>query len=202
MTNPQIKLDIDAILSKYGQNSFEFYYSALKRENEKVNLVSRETIDSMLPQLTAESLIPFEYINRGSFERYLDIGSGGGFPSIPIILSGKVENAVLLERIGKKATALGKITQSIELNRVEVVNRNYEECSFKQRFDLITMRLVKLNNRLLKNISKNLSENGNLIYYFKPDFQIDDSVWTVVTYSYSTSPDSPDKFFSVISKKI
>ena len=195
-----IKLDIDKLLEKYNSSKIETYYTSLKAENEKLNLVSRETIDSKLPQLVAESLLPFEQIEQDSFQNYLDIGSGGGLPAIPIIMTQKIHNSVLTERIGKKADSLVRMKESLTLENLTILSKQVEECKFKKPFDLITMRLVKLNNRLLTKISKILSKDGLFVYYHKPEFEVSDKSLSVVTYSYSVGPNSVDKYFSLITK--
>lgn len=197
----KIKLNIQDILQKYDpENKLETYYQVLKEENEKLNLVSRETIESKLPQLVAESLLPFEKINLKDFQNYTDIGSGGGLPSIPILMTQQIKDSYLIERIGKKADSLERMKTSLNLDKTTILKQQLEECKFNQKFELITMRLVKLNNRLLTKISKILSKNSIFIYYHKPEFQISDKSLSVVTYSYSTGPESVDKYFSLITK--
>lgn len=197
----KIQLNIEYLLEKYDKgNALESYFSVLKEENKKLNLVSRETIESKLPQLAAESLLPFEYIKQNSFDNYIDIGSGGGLPSFPIILTQDIKQSTLTERIGKKAVSLERMIKSTKLYNMTVINKQLEECTFEQPFDLITIRLVKLNNRLLTKISKILRKNSIFIYYHKPEFKIVDKSLSVVTYSYSVSPDSVDKYFSLITK--
>ena len=202
MTDQPLQLDIDTMLSKHDpENKLDAYYRVLKLENEQINLVSRETIKNHLPLLSAESLLPFEYINKESFCNYLDIGSGGGIPSLPILLTKNINQAKLAERIGKKADALGRMALNLETSNVEVINKTVEDCKFEMKFDLITMRLVKLTDRLFKNISRTMSKNSVFIYYYKPEFQIDTNSFSVVTRSYSISPTSDDKFFTLIIKK-
>ena len=94
-----IQLNIENLLEKYDQeNKLELYFSVLKEENKKLNLVSRETIESKLLQLAAESLLPFEYIKQKSFDNYIDIGSGGGMPSFPIILTHDIKQSTQIGR--------------------------------------------------------------------------------------------------------
>ncbi len=197
----KIHLDIDLILKKHdSDNRLASYFDILRIENEKLNLVSRETINSMLPQLAAESLLPFEYIEQNNFSHYMDIGSGGGLPSLPIILTQNVKESVLIERIGKKADSLIRMNDALELKNITVLYKQLEECKFEKPFDLVSMRLVKLNNRLLTKILKNMHKSSIFIYYHKPEFTIVDNSLSVVTYSYSVSPGSVDKYFSLITK--
>ncbi|MBU8933850.1 MAG: class I SAM-dependent methyltransferase [candidate division Zixibacteria bacterium] len=155
----------------------EEFFALLTKENERVNLVSRETIGSGLPQLAAESLVPLESVDRDSFERYLDIGSGGGFPSIPILLTSEITQTTLVERTQKKATALKRMSDAMNLN-VHIAPVTLEDLPQSDvRYDLITMRLVRLTPRLLRRIIPRLSPGGVFIYYAQSDLVVpDDSV--------------------------
>ena len=90
---------IEEILQKHSKNgSLDDYLSLLTLENEKTNLVSRETSAADLKRLIAESLVPFEKLELKTVNNYLDIGSGGGLPAIPIILTKNPPESVLIER--------------------------------------------------------------------------------------------------------
>ena len=159
-------------LSKISENSqLLSYFELLKEENQKINLVSRETIESSLPQLCLESIIPFEKIEKTIFDCYLDIGSGGGFPSIPIIMTNDIKSSCLVERTGKKAKALKHFAQSLNLN-ITVINETLEDIKTDKKYDLISMRLVKLNSKILKIIRKLMSKDGIFVYYSEPQFKV------------------------------
>ena len=198
----KIQLDIEAVLSRYRIERLEQFYHVLRNENEKLNLVSRETIETGLPQLVAESLLPLHHLPKERFTNYLDIGSGGGIPSIPIILTKKIFIPTLVERIGKKAKSLERMSTALSLENVEIRNLTLEDIKFKKKFDLISMRLVKLTDKLLKIIIQNLADDGIFLYYFKPEFEMEKFSCSTVTYSYSTGLKTPDKYFSVITKNI
>jgi len=140
------------------------FFNFLLEENQRINLVSRETSKDDLIKLAIESLIPFEKIDIGNFGNYLDIGSGGGFPALPIILTKNVKTATLLERTKKKASALNRMIIKLGL-KAEVIPGNFEDIAFKKQFDLITLRLVKLTDPLFEKITKNLKKNGIFVYY-------------------------------------
>jgi len=161
------------------------YYKILSKENKKSNLVSRETLaparDAFgkdrpfagLEKLTAESLFPITKINRHNIQQYLDIGSGGGFPAVPIMLTNDIQQATLVERTKKKAAALRRIVISLDL-QAEIIDNTFEDHKLPSRsFDLITIRLVKLTSLMLKRIIRLLSPEGTVIYYARPSFQPD-----------------------------
>ena len=200
----ELKFDPDLVLNQLNLlPKINSYINELLLENQKLNLVSRETSNDDLKQLCAESVFPLTLINeqQPKFSCYLDIGSGGGLPSFPIMLGNSFEKSVLVERIGKKAAALSSIAQSLKLEKVELVNKTLEECKFETEFDLISMRLVKLTPQLLKKISKLMNSRSVFIYYFKPEFDVGKFGMSLATYSYPSGSKSTNKFFSLIIKK-
>ncbi|MEW6411134.1 MAG: RsmG family class I SAM-dependent methyltransferase [Candidatus Zixiibacteriota bacterium] len=178
------------------------YFEILKAENQKINLVSRETIDSGLEILAAESLLPFDQIERQPFRNYLDIGSGGGLPAFPILLTKPIEKATLVERVSKKSLALGRIVRGLYMDStsVEIVEGNFEELSFEGQFDLVTLRLVALTKRVLKKIDSVLASSGIFIYYAAASDLETPKSMSCVTYCYKTSVDAPTKSFTICRK--
>ncbi len=188
------------ILFKYDPDSkLKQYLDLLEAENRKINLVSRETSRSDLVRLSAESLLPFEVVKAHQFLNYLDIGSGGGFPAFPIIMSLKPTKSVLVERTNKKASALKRMSKQLGI-QVEIFDRNFDECEFSGKFDLITLRLVKLTGPLLKKISNLLDRRGVFIYYSKLADEIITKNLSETKYAYTLEVHSPIKSFTVFSK--
>lgn len=190
-------IDPDEILKKYNSRSkISHYLDLLKRENKKINLVSRETNEPDLIRLAAESLAPFEIINQQKFENYLDIGSGGGFPAFPILLSFEIQNSVLIERTKKKAAALNRFSQDLKLN-CKVLDQNLDDCELNEKFDLITLRLVRLSKPLLTQIENLLVKDGLFIYFSHFDEMLKKPDLKYSTYAYATGHDSPLKSFAI-----
>jgi len=193
---PALDLNPPEIIKKYLQpHRLDRYYKYLMAENQKVNLVSRETSREDFDRLTAESLLPLEILDNG-FGSYLDIGSGGGFPAIPILMTERVfGEAVLLERTQKKAHALQRILAELDLPAT-VHDRDYEHFQLPAKFDLITLRYVKLTPRLLDRIAGHLSDDGRFVYFSTPEFEITSA--GVETYAYVSPQSDVVKSFSVL----
>ncbi len=193
-----------ALLDKHISAQYaDTFFSALMAENRQINLVSRETSRSDFDRLLAESLLPLEIIqkDRKIFQpgNYLDIGSGGGIPGLPLLMSlGEVGKAFLLERRGKKAEALGRIISELGL-KAEVKDQNYDEYQPKEAFDLISMRYVRLTSRLLHRIAGHLKPNGVFIYYSAPDFKSKDL--PSVIHKFAAPQSDVVKSFTIFSKK-
>ncbi|RKX19275.1 MAG: hypothetical protein DRP35_07995 [Candidatus Zixiibacteriota bacterium] len=194
---PLLIINPEEILSKYNlTDKVEIYFQLLKKENRNLNLVSRETIESGLIELVAESIYPLEYIQNNNFDNYLDIGSGGGFPSIPIILTERVKKSNLVDRRQKKAGALRRMLLQMSY-KSNIYTDTFEQIQFPVSFDLITMRLVKLNQKMLNQIMSLLNNNGTFIYYSTPEFNVSKLNYKLATYCYSTQTDNPSKSFTI-----
>ena len=198
--NGFFEVKIEDILQKHSKNgSLDAYLSLLTLENEKINLVSRETSAADLKRLIAESLVPFEKLELKTVNSYLDIGSGGGLPAIPIIITKNPPESVLIERRNKKASALRRISLELKIKPV-VIEQTFEDIVFDKTFDLITVRLVRLSGSILKKISEILSHSAVFIYYgaFQSAKCPPELSYTI--YSYAIGDDSPAKAFTLFRK--
>ncbi|MBE9486173.1 MAG: class I SAM-dependent methyltransferase [Chloroflexi bacterium] len=227
-SNKQLTITYDPVelLGRYDpQNKLERYYELLLQENEKINLVSRETAGSsscraealvLLPDagpvgrttpgsalrlLAAQSLLPLVKIDLGEIDNYLDIGSGGGFPAIPILLTRKVKRASLVERTGKKAAALRRILLALDI-KATIIDRSFEEVSLERAFDLITLRLVKLRSQLFNRIFFLLRPGGYFVYYAAPNFDLTGKGADSATFYHSTSSGKATGCFTIFHKRV
>ena len=199
MSVQHVAYNTDTIIDRFlTREALDRYYVELMSANQAVNLVSRETSRVDFDRLCAESLLPLDHAT-GQLTNYLDVGSGGGIPAIPLLLSGRMKGeSVLVERTQKKATALERITSALSIAcRVEA--HTFEELSFRSRFDLITLRYVKLDRGLLRRIIPLLSDDGHFVYYSAVDFDTDQTPRT--TFSFHASDRDILKHFTVFRTK-
>lgn len=191
------------------QNQLGPYFRWLTKENDRINLVSRETIQDGLSLLAFESLVPLDRINTASIRDYLDIGSGGGFPAIPIMLAliskGQPCRATLVERTQKKCGALRRIGLRLDLDRADcrfdLLNQSFEDCLFHREFDLITLRYVTLTSELLEKIKGLLKPRAVFVYYSVPQFEIECDDIEAVTHYYRVASIPQRKAFTIFTKK-
>lgn len=181
------------------------YLVFLGAENQKVNLVSRETGRQGLMRLMAESLLPLEVIDGSTVSSYLDIGSGGGLPAIPLILSGRLDlsddsRPVLCERRQKKAAALRRISINLGI-KVEILAESIEQASPQRTFDLITLRAVKISPELLQIIQRLLSEQAVLVYWGQVGKDLNSPRLTRREIAYQLDNQEPRRFLTLISRK-
>ncbi len=193
-----VTLDVDSLITQFNADQWlDRYWQALSEENQKVNLVSRETTADKFRRIVAEALVPFAQL-KSTDGRYLDIGSGGGIPAIPLILSSVTTgSATLYERTKKKALALERICKRLEIS-CDIVAESFGENQPNHKSDLLTLSWVTLTPDLFRSIEKVMAPNSKLVYYSKPIFEIPGH--TVSIFSYSQTPADIHKYFSIITK--
>jgi 16S rRNA (guanine527-N7)-methyltransferase len=125
------------------QSDLEAYAALLRKWNVAQNLVSRETLAVLWPRHIADSLQVLKRVGDGD-HRFLDLGSGGGLPAIPMAIARLGDpgaSFVLAEPNGRKASCLRVVARSLELP-VTVEGRRAEEIDSRETFDLITSRAL------------------------------------------------------------
>ena len=145
------------------------FLSLLAIWNRKINLVSRRlTLDDLARQLVS-ALAPLAVFDRGA-ARFLDIGSGGGFPGVVLALARPAWSGVLVEATRKKCLFLREAVEVLALKGVEVVNARYEECELETgTFDLVTARAVRLDRGLAERMRVHLAPDGTVIVFAPQD---------------------------------
>jgi len=119
---------------------------ALYREwNERINVVSRKDIDMLYEHHILHSLAIAEYVNRfypGAFEgvSVLDLGTGGGFPGIPLAVEFPAAQFTLCDSIAKKIKVAQAVADGLGLQNVRCVNARAE--SLGETFDWVVSRAV------------------------------------------------------------
>lgn len=119
---------------------------ALYREwNERINVVSRKDIDALYEHHILHSLAIAEYVNRfypGGFDgaEILDLGTGGGFPGIPLATEFPAAHFTLCDSIGKKIKVAQAVADGLGLRNVTCVNARAE--SLVGPFDWVVSRAV------------------------------------------------------------
>jgi len=197
MSEPFIYSPAELIAKYLTPEALDSYFDSLMSENQRVNLVSRETTRGSFERLVAESLLPLEWIGL-EWRELLDIGSGGGIPSIPIIQSlARLKRADLVERTLKKARALRGIVQNLGLS-ARVIDQNFDEYRPTHHYDLITIRLVKLDSRMLEKVLGLLSPGGKIVYWSTPQF--DCRKYDFVIHNFRSHEDEVTKSVTIVSR--
>ena len=108
--------------------------------NQRINLISRKDIESLYERHILHSLAISKFIEFKSGTRVLDVGTGGGFPGIPLAICFPEVEFTLLDSIGKKIKVVDNISQELHLKNVKTRCERVENLT--EKFDFITARAV------------------------------------------------------------
>lgn len=124
--------------------------------NAKINVISRKDIDNLYMHHVLHSLGIAKVINFKPGSNILDIGTGGGFPGIPLAILFPNCKFKLIDSIGKKTRVAAAVANAIGLKNVVVEHRNVIE--EKNKYDFVVSRAVMNASDLVKLIRKNVSK--------------------------------------------
>ncbi len=115
-------------------------YPLYKEWNEKINVISRKDIDKLYLHHVLHSLAIAKYISFAPGTKITDVGTGGGFPGIPLAILFEECSFTLVDSIGKKTKVAQAVAQALGLKNVEVINARME--AVEQEADFIVSRAV------------------------------------------------------------
>lgn len=124
--------------------------------NEKINVVSRKDIDNIEINHLLHSLAIAKFIKFSPGSKVLDLGSGGGFPGIPLAVMFPDVHFHLIDRIGKKMKVAEDVAVSLGLTNITVQHGDIGECHDK--FDFVVSRAVMPQPDLVKLARKNVAK--------------------------------------------
>ncbi len=124
--------------------------------NAKINVISRKDIDNLYMHHVLHSLGIAKVVNFRQGSNILDIGTGGGFPGIPLAILFPNCKFELIDSIGKKTRVAAAVANAIGLKNVVVEHRNVVE--EKNKYDFVVSRAVMNATDLVKLIRKNVSK--------------------------------------------
>jgi 16S rRNA (guanine527-N7)-methyltransferase len=127
--------------------------------NSKVNLISRKDVDNLLINHILHSLSIANIIQFKSSTRILDVGTGGGFPGIPLAIFFPDCNFTLIDSIGKKINVVKSICDELSLSNVNVINDRVE--NHNDQYDFILSRAVARMDKFYQLVKKNISSTSS-----------------------------------------
>ena len=143
---------------------FILYRELLLEWNDKFNLTAITDPDEIEEKHFIDSLLAMNYIDfsKGSL---LDVGSGAGFPGVPLAIANPKLKVTLLESNGKKINFLNEVKSKLCLENISVVNGRAEDLKQREYFDFVTARAVKQLNILAELTLPFIRAHGLLVAY-------------------------------------
>lgn len=158
---------------------FEKYAKVFLEQNSKINLISKNDEKYLWEKHIKDSLA-ISYF----FEKYdinpagmcmLDIGTGGGFPALPVAIVYPQMNVAALDSIRKKINAISEMKDKLNINNLNVVCDRAENLNLK--YDIITARAVSKLSKIIEYAVPLMEDNGYFVAYksLKAQDEIDES---------------------------
>ena len=127
-------------LTEFQKKQFTSLFDLFKGWNEKINVISRKDIDNLYINHVLHSLGIAKVITFKPGARILDVGTGGGFPGIPLAILFPQTEFHLVDSIGKKITVVKNVAAELHLKNVEAEQARVEQ--LKGEYDFLICRAV------------------------------------------------------------
>ncbi len=143
------------LLSQQQKEQFAALYDLYEDWNSKINVISRKDIQNLYIHHVLHSLGIVKVINFNKGSKILDVGTGGGFPGVPLAIFFPDCEFTLIDSIGKKIRVGTEVSAAIGLKNITLKHcRGQEE---KGKYDFVVSRAVMPLDDLIKIIRKNIS---------------------------------------------
>ena len=141
-------------LTAQQQQQFDALYDLYLDWNAKINVISRKDIENLYPHHVLNSLGITKMLHFKEGSSIMDLGTGGGFPGIPLAILYPECHFHLVDSIGKKIKVGQAVAEAIGLKNVSFLHARAEE--EKQQFDFVVSRAVMPLSDLVKIVRKNI----------------------------------------------
>ena len=127
--------------------------------NNKINIISRKDIDNIYERHILHSLVIAKFIKFNNRTTVLDLGTGGGFPGIPLSIIFPDVNFILVDSVRKKIVVVDEIINSLKLKNVKSEWSRAENLDYK--YDFLVTRAVAKMSLLIEWSKGKFNKNSN-----------------------------------------
>ncbi|MBR4496490.1 MAG: 16S rRNA (guanine(527)-N(7))-methyltransferase RsmG [Acholeplasmatales bacterium] len=136
----KLGINYDSVMDE----KFNIFYEELIRVNEYMNLTAITERDEVYTKHFLDSLTILKAINSNDKLSLLDVGSGAGFPAIPLAITTNNLDITIIDALGKRIKFLNELIKKLELSNVKALHKRAEEYAKEKRefYDITTARAV------------------------------------------------------------
>ncbi len=157
------------IMSQLQLTQFEQYYEYLVEKNKVMNLTAITDEDGVIYKHFIDSLSCCRVVNLQEIQNVIDVGTGAGFPGIPLKIMFPDVEFVLIDSLNKRITFLKEVIDLLGLEKIKVCHGRAEDLArddqYRGRFDLCVSRAVANLNTLSEYCIPFLKKNGCFVSY-------------------------------------
>ena len=161
--------DLNINLTEKQIEQFLKYYEILVETNKVMNLTAITEFDEVLEKHFLDSLSLVRVFDLNRNVKILDLGTGAGFPGIPLKITFPAIDIVLADSLNKRVKFLNEVVETLQLKQVETVHGRAEELAknkkYREQFDLCTSRAVANLSSLSEYCIPFVKEGGRFISY-------------------------------------
>ena len=158
-------------LNAYQQQQLEMLQPLYADWNAKINLISRKDFDHFYERHVLHSLSIAKFYPFGKDEVVLDVGTGGGFPGVPLAILFPHTKFILCDSISKKIKVVDDICSHLHLNNCQTINQRAENLELKADYVI---------SRATAPLSDLVSWTKHLFYSCKKPLFVKKSGWIVL----------------------
>ncbi len=152
---------------------FYEYMIGILEWNDKINLTSITDEKMFIVKHFVDSLLINQYL-QGK-ENIIDIGTGGGFPGIPLKIVNKEKKFTLIDSVNKKLNVIKELAEKIKLNNLEIIHTRAEDLAnkkeYREKYDVATTRAVSNLTTILEYMLPFLKIGGIAICMKGPNYK-------------------------------
>jgi 16S rRNA (guanine527-N7)-methyltransferase len=174
----EFEKEFNELISKYNIKSNNItkqlytYMECILESNNNINLTSITNPNEFIVKHFIDSLIISEYIDGN---KILDIGTGAGFPGIPLAINNPDKNFVLLDSVNKKLNVIRGTLPKININNVDVIHSRAEDLAhnieYREQFDCVVSRAVANLTTLVEYMLPFAKVGGMIICLKGPNYE-------------------------------
>jgi len=145
------------------------YADLISQYNAHINLISRKDVMNIWENHISPSIVVDQLVQIAQSAKVVDVGSGGGFPAIPLKIIRPDLKITLIDSVRKKTLFLKKVITALSLSEMEVLNvrigKDDQRWDLKNKFDVLTVRGVASFDKLISEFRFLLQAGGYMLIW-------------------------------------